>query len=68
MARVRFNVGCMAIYQSELDIPDEIKDNDEAVLAYIHSHLDDCSVEDLEWWSDLEPDKAVTLSDIRYIE
>lgn len=68
MALVKFTVGCMASYKSELNIPDEIKDDEKAVLAYIHEHLDECPVEDLEHLADLEPKDAVTMDDIRYIE
>lgn len=68
MAKVKFSVACTAIYQSELEIPNEIKNDNEAILEYIHSHLDECSVDELEWLNDLEPEDAVTIEDIRYVE
>ena len=37
----------------------------KTILEYIHKHLDDCNIENLEWLRDLEPDKAVTMADIR---
>lgn len=68
MAKVKFKVACIAVYDSELEIPKEIADDKEAILKYIHEHLDDCNVEDLEWLNDLKPDEAVTQEDIRYVE
>lgn len=68
MAKVKFKVACIAVYDSELEIPKEIADDKEAILKYIHEHLNDCNVEDLEWLSDLDPDEAVTQEDIRYVE
>ena len=68
MAKVKFSVACTAIYQSELDIPNEIKNDDEAILEYIHSHLDECVVDELEWLNDLDPEDAVTMEDIRCVE
>lgn len=64
MAMVKFNVGCTAIYKSELEIPDEIKDDMKSVLAYIHDHLDECPVNEIEWVSDLKPGDAVMMEDI----
>lgn len=66
--KVKFSVGCMAVYSSELDIPKEIKDDEEEVLKYIRDHLNDCSVEDLTFLGDLDPEDAVTMEDIKYIE
>lgn len=68
MAKVKFTVACTAVYHSELEIPNEIKNDDEAILEYIHSHLDECTVEELEWLNDLEPEDAITMEDIRYVE
>ena len=68
MAKVKFSVACTAIYQSELDIPNEIKNDDEAILEYIRSHLDECVVDELEWLNDLDPEDAVTMEDIRCVE
>lgn len=68
MAKVKFKVACTAVYDSELEIPKEIADDKDAILEYIHEHLNDCNVEDLEWLSDLDPDEAVTQEDIRYVE
>lgn len=68
MAKVKFNVTCTAVYQSELEIPNEIKDDNQAILDYIHSHLDECSVDDLEWLNDFYPEDAVTMEDIKYVE
>lgn len=68
MAKVKFSVACMAVYQSELEIPNEIKNDDEAILDYIRSHIDECKVNDLEWLGDIEPANAVTMADIQYVE
>ena len=68
MAKVKFSVACTAVYQSQLEIPNEIKNDDEAILEYIHSHLDECAVDELEWLNDLEPEDAGTMEDIRYVE
>ena len=64
MAKVKFKVACIAVYDSELEIPKEIADNKDEILEYIHEHLNDCNVEDLEWINDLDPDEAVTQEDI----
>lgn len=68
MAKVKFKVGCIAVYDSELEIPDNIANDEKAVLDYIHTHLDECNVQDLEWLNDLDPEEAVTAEDIRYVE
>lgn len=68
MAKVKFNVACTAVYRSELEIPKEIENDEKAILEYIHSHLDECKVEELEWLNDLDPEDAVTMEDIRYVE
>lgn len=68
MAKVKFKVGCIAVYDTELEIPNEIANDEKAVLDYIHVHLDECNVQNLEWLNDLDPGDAVTAEDIRYIE
>lgn len=68
MAKVKFKVACIAVYDSELEIPKEIADDKDEILEYIHEHLNDCNVEDLEWINDLDTDEAVTQEDIRYVE
>lgn len=68
MAKVKFKVACIAVYDSELEIPKEIADDKDAILEYIHEHLNDCNVEDLEWLNDFDPKEAVTQEDIRYVE
>ena len=68
MAKVKFRVTCTAVYSSKLEIPKEIVNDKDAVLKYIHEHLNDCNVEDLEWLSDFEPEEAVTQKDIQYVE
>lgn len=65
MAKYQFTVMCNAIYHSELELPDDVKDED--VLHYIHDHLDDAPVNELEWLGDIDPDTAVTEEDIREI-
>lgn len=65
MAKVKFNVTCIATYRSELEIPNEISGDEEAVLEYIRSHLSECNVNNLEWLNDLKPEDAViTMEDI----
>ena len=68
MAKAKFKVACVAVYDSELEIPNEISNDEKAILEYIHNHLDECNVQDLEWLNDLDPDEAVTMEDIRYVE
>ena len=68
MAKVKFGVTCTAVYQSKLDVPDEIKNDEKAILEYIHEHLEECPVEDLEWLNDMDPEEAVTAEDIKYVE
>lgn len=41
MAKVKFKVACTAVYDSELEIPKEIVDDNDAILEYIHEHLND---------------------------
>ena len=67
MAKVKFKVHCIAAYDSELKIPKEIVDDKDAILKYIHEHLNDCNIGILEWRSDLKPNEAVTPKDIRYV-
>lgn len=64
MAKVSFNVGCTAVYCSELEIPNEIVGDNEAILKYIHEHLSECPRGELEWIADLEPEDAVEMDDI----
>ena len=67
MGTVKFKVCCMAVYDSNLDIPDEIINDDKKILNYIREHLNECKVDNLEWLEDLNPEEAVTMEDIRYI-
>lgn len=67
MARADFNVTCLSSYKGSLDIPDDIKDDKLQVLDYIRNNLPSVEVQDLEWLSDLDPDEAVTMDDIRDI-
>ena len=51
------------------DLQDRLIKNDyEEILEYIHSHLDECAVSELEWLNDFDPEDAVTMEDIRYVE
>lgn len=68
MAKVKFKVACTAVYNSELEVPNKIVNDEKAVLEYIQTHLDECNVQDLEWLNDLDAEEAVTAEDIRYIE
>lgn len=63
MATVKFHVGCIGIYQSELDVPEEIIEKGE-VLKYIREHLSDAPCKEIDWLEDLEPTKAVEEDDI----
>ena len=62
MRTARFTVACNAYYNSELQIPDSVYDG--KVLDYIREHLDQCTIYDLTFVSDLEPEAAVTEDDI----
>ena len=62
---VPFTVCCSALYDSSLEVPISLKGKPEQILAYIQEHLDAAPVQDLEWLSDLEPESAVTLEDIK---
>ena len=68
MAVVKFSVACTAVYNTELEIPNEIKNDNELILKYIRSHLDECNVDELTWLNDWDPNDAVTLEDIKYVE
>lgn len=65
MASVKFTVLCTAVYDSKLEIPDDIRDED--VLAYIREHLDNAVVGKMTWLADADPEEAVTEEDIREI-
>lgn len=65
MARVKFTVLCTGVYPSELEIPNDVKDED--VLDYIRDHLDEAPTGEIDWLSDADPDAAVTEEDIREI-
>lgn len=67
MKNVKFKVSYVAIYTSELPIPDEIADNKKSILEYIHNHLSECNIENLEWINDLDFDDVVTQEDICYV-
>ena len=62
MRVAKFTVACNAYYNSELQIPDTVPDN--KVLDYIREHLSECTIYDLTFVSDLEPETAVTENDI----
>lgn len=66
MRKVYFNVTCTASYHSEMEIPDTVPKGKE--LEYIRDNLHTCSIYDLEWLADLDPDDAVTADDIKCIE
>lgn len=66
MKKVRFNVGCMAVYQGELEVFDNL--TEEEILEEIHDRLDEVMVNNLEWLNDLDPEDAVTMDDIYSIE
>lgn len=67
MKVAKFYVTCTAQYESELQIPSELTD-DEDILEYIRDNLQYCNVSDLEWISDWEPDVAVEEVDIINVE
>lgn len=46
MARVEFFVTCIATYESELAIPNDIANDKNAVLEYIHEHLENACIAD----------------------
>ena len=64
LKEVKFNVMCNAVYKSKLKVPDEIANDEEALLGYIHEHLYEANVGDLTWISDYPTDVAVTAEDI----
>ena len=51
-----------------MEIPKEIQNDNQAVLEYIHKHLDNGDVRNLQWVGDLDPEDAVTIDDIIEIE
>jgi hypothetical protein len=63
MKKVKFNIGCLAVYPSSLVLPDDIPK--DKVLDYIRHHLDEANREgELTWLDDLEPNDAVENEDI----
>ena len=66
MRTVKFSVMCKAVYDGELEIPDDVKKGDE--LKYIRENLQNVSIDNLEWIEDFPPEEAVTNDDIRSIE
>ncbi len=67
MAQVDFSVMCTALYESSLEVPNEIAKDREKTLQYIREHLSEAPVADVEWLSDIEPENAVTAEDIKSI-
>lgn len=65
MATVKFSVMCNAIYKGSLDVPDVQAKTKESILSYIHDHLGEVAVTDLEWLEDIDPENAVTEDDVR---
>lgn len=63
----KFTVACTAVYTSELEIPEEIKNNRELIIEYIRDNLDKANVNELTWLNDFDPEDAVTDEDILYI-
>lgn len=62
MRKAIFNVSCVATYQSSLEIPNDVKE--EEIIDYIQEHLDETDIEtELEWMNDFNTD-AVTEDDI----
>ena len=66
MRKVKFNVCCMAMYQGELEVTDNLTKED--ILEEIHNNLENVPAEHLEWVNDLSPEDAVTINDIYSIE
>lgn len=62
---IPFTVACTAVYHSSIKVPGSLKGNHEEILKYVQSHLDEAPVNDLEWISDLEPEDAVMMEDIK---
>ena len=67
--KAKFTVECLALYHATLEVPENLEEGSENLLAYIREHLGDAKmVEDPEWLKDLEPEKAVTIEDLRGFE
>ena len=66
MKKVKFTVACIAMYNAELEVEDNLTNKE--VLDEIHKKLNTVPVSDLTWLEDLEPETAVTMEDIRSIE
>lgn len=66
MKKVKFTVACMAMYNAELEVEDNLTNKE--VLDEIHKKLKTIPVSELTWLEDLEPETAVTMEDIRSIE
>lgn len=66
MKKVKFTVACMAMYNAELEVEDNLTNKE--VLDEIHKKLKTVPVSELTWLEDLEPETAVTMEDIRSIE
>ena len=66
MKKVKFTVACIAMYNAELEVEDNLTNKE--VLDEIHKKLNTVPVSELTWLEDLEPETAVTMEDIRSIE
>lgn len=64
MAKVYFTVQCLALYDSSLEIPNDIKEDKRKVLNYIQENLIEANVNNLRWLDDCDPSVAVTVEDI----
>lgn len=67
MKKVKFTVSCIATYNAELEVEDNL--TDEEILDEIHLKLNTVvPVTELTWVEDLEPESAVNMEDIISIE
>lgn len=67
MRKAIFNVSCVATYQSSLEIPKGVKE--EEIIDYIQEHLDEAGIEtELNWLNDLDMDAVIKDDLIEVIE
>lgn len=64
MVKINFTVGCIASYNSSMEVPKEIVEDKAAVLEYLRKNIELAPVGELDWVNDLEPDEAITEYDV----
>ncbi len=61
--KIKFSAACIATYESELLIPDDVVKNKTETLIYIREHLDEAPVLELNYVKELDDKNESVWSD-----